>query len=232
MNIAIILASGVGKRMGAEKNKVLLNIDRRPVIFYAIKAFEKNNDIEEIIIVTRKEEFSDFKKLAKKYKFKKIKGVVAGGKERQDSAYNGLKYLDEKATDKNDIIVFHNGANPFVTTKEISESIKEAKRCGACVVAHPTKDTVKEVNKRGLVEKTLERKKLWCMQTPQTIRYELALEAFKKANKDKFLGTDDVSLVERLGNKVKVILGSPHNMKITTPLDFKLAKIIIRDYEF
>lgn len=216
--------------MGAGKNKVLLTIGKKPVIFYTIKAFENHPDISEIIIVTRKEEFSDFLKLVKKYKFKKVKDIIAGGRERQDSAYNALKYLEKGIVDKKDIVIFHNGANPFVTQKEISESIKGVRKCGACVVAHPTKDTIKEVDGKGLVEKTLERKKLWSMQTPQTIRYELALKAFGKADEDKFLGTDDVSLVERLGNKVKVILGSPHNLKITTPLDLELAKIIIKKY--
>lgn len=233
MNIAIVLASGIGKRMGAGKNKVLLNIGKKPVVFYALNAFEKNPNIEKIVIVTRVEEIAGFRKLFKKYDLKKVVAVIAGGKERQDSAYNALKYLEKEIGKKRKtIVIFHNGANPFVTQEEINQSIKMAKKHGACVVAHPTRDTVKEVDKKGLVARTLERKKLWNMQTPQAIHFELALQAFQKACEDNFLGTDDVSLVERLGKEVKVIEGSLHNFKITTPLDLELAKIILRNYEF
>ena len=125
-------------------------------------------------------------------------------------------------------MLFHNGANPFVTQKEINQSVTEAGKHGACVVAHPTKDTVKEVDEKGLVMKTLERKKLWSMQTPQAIEFQLAHEAFSKADQDGFLGTDDVSLVERLGKEVKVINGSSYNFKITHPIDLELANLIIR----
>jgi 2-C-methyl-D-erythritol 4-phosphate cytidylyltransferase len=233
MNIAIILAAGMGKRMNAGKNKVFLNLGKKPIIFYTISAFEKNSDVKKIVIVTKKEEIAYFQKLSRKYNFNKIRAVIAGGKERQDSAHNALKYLEKEfGKNKKTVVIFHNGANPFVTNQEISQSIKEATKHGACVIANPTKDTVKEVDKKGLVTRTLERKKLWSMQTPQTIQFDLALKAFSKASRDNFLGTDDVSLVERLGKKVKVIEGSSNNFKITTPLDMELAKIIIRNYEF
>jgi 2-C-methyl-D-erythritol 4-phosphate cytidylyltransferase len=215
--------------MGAGKNKVLLRLGIKPVIFYAIDAFEKNNRIGEVIIVSKKEEIADFKKISEKYGFKKIKAVISGGKERQDSAFNALKYLKEEiGKNKKNIIIFHNGANPFVTQKEINQSIAEAGKHGACVVAHPTKDTVKEVDGKGVVMRTLERKKLWSMQTPQAIEFNLAYEAFSRADQDGFMGTDDVSLVERLGKKVKVIEGSPYNFKITHPIDLELAEIIIK----
>jgi 2-C-methyl-D-erythritol 4-phosphate cytidylyltransferase len=154
------------------------------VVFYALNAFEKNPNIEKIVIVTRVEEIAGFRKLFKKYDLKKVVAVIAGGKERQDSAYNALKYLEKEIGKKRKtIVIFHNGANPFVTQEEINQSIKMAKKHGACVVAHPTRDTVKEVDKKGLVARTLERKKLWNMQTPQAIHFELALQAFKKLAK-------------------------------------------------
>ena len=118
-----------------------------------------------------------------------------------------------------------------MTPEEISETFLNAKKYGACAIAHPTKDTIKEADKNGIVQKTLDRSKLWNMQTPQTIKFSLALEAFTKAFKENFLGTDDVSLVERLGKKVKLIEGSTYNFKITTPTDFKLAKIIIKNFK-
>lgn len=230
MNIGIILASGIGKRMGAGKNKVLLELDGKPIVFHTLKAFEKCQDVERILIVIRKEEIELAKKIVQKYKIKKISGIIAGGKERQFSGLNAIKHLDKILKNKTRAIaVFHNGANPFVTAEEITNSIQNAKKYGAAAVAHPTKDTIKEVDKNGLVLRTLNRSKLWNMQTPQAIKFPLALKAFIKAEEDKFIGTDDVSLVERMGGKVKIIEASENNFKITTPKDLALAKIIIKD---
>jgi len=234
MNIAIILASGQGKRMKAGKNKVLLEINNKPLIYYTIKPFQESNSIKSIVLVCKEKEKKFFKEIVKKYSLDKVVGLIEGGKERQDSAYNAVFYLDKKLLSKKNkekhFLLFHNGANPFVAKKEIRESIENAKKFGACVVAHPTKDTVKEVNEKGLVEKTLERKKLWNMQTPQTIEFNLAKKAFGEARKNNFTGTDDVSLVEKIGKKVKVIEGSEFNFKITTPLDLELAEIIYKKY--
>lgn len=231
MNIAVILASGIGKRMGAGKNKVFLRLKNKPVIFYVLRVFESHPKIKKIIITSKPDEIGALKRICRKYDFKKVTDIIPGGNERQDSAFNALKRIKEKNLAKeNSMVVFHNGANPFVTGDEIGRSILEAKKHGACVVAHPSKDTIKEVGENGMVVKTLERKKLWNMQTPQTIRFDLAFKAFSEALKDNFLGTDDVSLVERLGKKVKVITGSIHNFKITTPMDLELAKIIIKKY--
>jgi 2-C-methyl-D-erythritol 4-phosphate cytidylyltransferase len=229
-NIAIILASGIGKRMGAGKNKILLELGGKPLIFHALKAFEKCQEISEILIVIRSEEIELAKNIVKKYKVKKVIGIIEGGKERQFSGLNAILYLNKIIKDKSKaIVIFHNCANPFVTSEEINESIKNAKKYGACAVAHPTKDTIKEVDKKGMVLKTLDRSKLWNMQTPQSIKFPLALKAFTKADKDNFIGTDDVSLVERLGRKVKIIEASESNFKITTPKDLALAKIIIKN---
>lgn len=229
MNIAVILASGIGKRMGAGKNKALLFLEGKPLIYWTLKSFEKCKEIEGMLIVIRKEEIELAKNIVRKYKIKKVVGIIEGGKERQFSGLNAVLYLNKTIKDKTKtIVLFHNGANPFVTPEEISEVIVNAKRYGASAVAHPTKDTIKKVDKNGLVVETLDRSKLWNMQTPQAIKFPLAFKAFTKAEKDDFIGTDDVSLVERLGKKVKIIEGSKYNFKITTPLDLELAKIIIK----
>lgn len=226
------MASGIGKRMGAGKNKVLLKLQGKPLIFHTLKAFEKCKDIDAILVVIREEEIELAKNIVKKYKIKKVIGAIAGGKERQFSGLNAVLYLNEVIKDKSKaVVLFHNGANPFVTPEEISETIVNAKKYGACAVAHPTKDTIKEVDKNGIAVKTLDRSKLWNMQTPQTIKFTLALEAFTRADRDNFIGTDDVSLVERLGKKVKIIEGSENNFKITTPKDLELAKIIIKKFK-
>lgn len=229
MNIAVILASGIGKRMGAGKNKALLFLEGKPLIYWTLKSFEKCKEIEGMLIVIRKEEIELAKNIVRKYKIKKVVGIIEGGKERQFSGLNAILYLNKTIKDKTKtIVLFHNGANPFVTSEEISEVIVNAKKYGASAVAHPTKDTIKKVDKNGLVVETLDRSKLWNMQTPQAIKFPLAFKAFTKAEKDNFIGTDDVSLVERIGKKVKIIEGSKYNFKITTPLDLELAKIIIK----
>lgn len=230
MNIAIILCGGSGKRMGAGKNKVLLKIKKRPLIFYTLKNFSDSKKVDIIVLVSAEKDKENFKKIVQNHDFKKVINIITGGKERQDSAYNGIKFVDEVVENKKDLILlFHNGANPFITKREIEESIEEAKKYGASVVGHKTKDTIRKVNKSGISQGVIERSNLWNMQTPQTIKFDLAIKAFQKAEKEKFLGTDDVSLVERLGKKVKVIEASDNNFKVTTKKDLELAKIILKE---
>jgi 2-C-methyl-D-erythritol 4-phosphate cytidylyltransferase len=231
MNIAIILASGMGKRMGAGKNKTLLELGKKPLIFYALENFEKSSSIDKIILVVKEYEKKIFQKIVEKYNFQKIEAIISGGKERQDSGYNGVIFVKEnfKKMEKDSVLVFHNGANPFVSEDEVEEAIFNAKKFGASVVAHKTKDTIRQVDKSGKSLGVIDRTQLWNMQTPQAIKFSLAVKAFQKAKEDNFLGTDDVSLVERLGKKVKVIQASENNFKITTPIDLELARIILKN---
>lgn len=229
MNIAIILASGSGKRMGAGKNKTLIKLGKVPLIFHTLKNFEKCELINEIILVVKDKEKKIFQNIAQKYNFKKVKAIISGGKERQDSGYNGIEFIDKNIANKKELIVlFHNGANPFVAQEEIEASIEMANKYGASVVAHKTKDTIRQVDKNNFSLGVIDRSNLWNMQTPQAIKFSLVKKAFQKAREEKFLGTDDVSLVERLGKKVKIIEASENNFKITTPIDLELAKIILK----
>lgn len=230
MNIAVILSSGIGKRMGAGENKVFLELAGKPLIYHTIKIFQEAQEIDGIVVTSRKEERSRIDKLVERYNFFKTRRAIVGGKERQDSSRAGLKFVvDDFKTKDDDIILFHNGANPFFTEKEIEGVIAGAKKHGAAAVAHRTKDTIKRVSDEGRVVRTLERAGLWNMQTPQAIKMDLAVRAFKKAEEDNFLGTDDISLVENLGEKPLVIEASDNNFKITTPIDLKLAEIIIKE---
>jgi 2-C-methyl-D-erythritol 4-phosphate cytidylyltransferase len=236
MNIAVILASGQGKRMGAGKNKVLLEINKKPLIYYTIKPFQESNLIDSILLICQKKDQIFFQEIIKKYNLNKVSDLIQGGRERQDSSYNAVFYLAkkipklEKKKNEKHFLLFHNGANPFVLEKEIANSIKTAQRYKACAVAHPTKDTIKRVDEDKTVIETLNREQLFNMQTPQTIEFKLAKKAFGQARKDNFIGTDDVSLVEKLGKKVKVIEASEFNFKITTPIDLELAEIIYNKY--
>jgi 2-C-methyl-D-erythritol 4-phosphate cytidylyltransferase len=232
MQIAIILAAGNSQRMrsfsGHQINKIFYPIFGRPLIYYTILPFEKSKKIQKIIVVTKEEYFSKFLSLISKYRFKKIVALVKGGKERQISAFLGLNFLEKVGAQKGDLVLFHNGANPLVTKNEIEEIIAAGKKYKCALLAQMAKDTIKKVSKEGFVLKTLNRKEIFLAQTPQVIEYELAKKAFEKAKRDKFLGTDDVSLVERLGFKPKVLITSFKNIKVTYPEDLKVVKSFLR----
>jgi len=238
MNIAIILAAGDSERLQPTHhpsrknhrrgiNKIFYRIRGKPLIFYTISAFEKHPQIKKIILVVKKTDFRRFFSLIKKYKFKKIAKIVGGEKERQDSAFNGLKAVEDLEAKPRDLILFHNGANPLVSQNEITNVIKTSEKYKAALVGQPARNTIKEVAKDKFVIRTVDRKKIFLAQTPQAIEYNLAKEAFEKAFKDKFKATDDVSLVERLGKKVKMVPCSYKNIKVTTKEDLEIIKRLL-----
>jgi len=227
MNIAVILAAGQSQRLG-KIDKIFLKIKNRPLIFYTIQQFEKNPNIKKIILVVRKKKTKEINYLIRKYNFKKISSVIKGGKERQDSAFCGLLAAKKTGAGPKDIILFHNGGNPLVSQKEIDKIIKEARRYKAALLAQPLKDTLK-IEEKSFVKKTIPRKNLWLAQTPQAIEYSLAEKAFQKAKKDRFYGTDDVSLVERMKKKVKIVPCSYKNIKITNREDIEIVKKLLKN---
>lgn len=226
MNIAIILAGGSGKRMQGI-DKVLFEIKGKPLFCYTLEIFEKHKEIDKIVFAAKENYFDPINLSIKKYGFKKVAKIVLGGQERQDSAWLGLKAAQETGAKSGDIILFHNAANPLVLPEEISRLITETKKYGAVLLAQPAKDTIKEIDETGLIKKTLDRKNIFLAQTPQSIEYSLAKTAFEGAQKDNFYGTDDVSLVERLGKKVKIVPCSYKNIKITTPDDLKIIEAFL-----
>lgn len=223
MNIAIILTAGKSKRMKGI-DKIFYKIKGKPLIFYTISVFEKNPQIKRIILVAKKNNFKKFVLLIEKYRFKKIAIMTEGGEERQDSAFNGLKAARTLGAKKNDLILFHNGANPLVSQKELSAVIKAAKKYKAALLAQLAKDTIKKVDKNNFVLKTIPRQSIFLAQTPQVIEYELAKKVFEKAVKNNLILTDDVSLVENLGKTVKIVPCSYKNIKVTTRDDLKIIK--------
>ena len=223
MNIAIILAAGDSQRMRGI-NKVFCPIKGKPLIFYTISAFEKHPKIGKTILVVKSADFRKIFLLIKKFKFKKIVTLVKGGKKRQDSAFNGLKAAGKLGAGTGDLILFHNGSNPLISQKEITDVIRAAKKNKVALVSQPARDTIKERNKNGFVVRTINRERIFLAQTPQVIEYELAKIAFKKAFAEKFYGTDDVSLVERLGIKPKIVQASFKNIKVTYSGDLKFVE--------
>jgi len=228
MNIAIILASGMGKRMGADKNKVFLELGGKSLIFYTIDNFQQSEDIDEIVIVAKENEIEDMQEIVDEFGFEKVSHIIAGGKERQNSGHNGVECVCDNYDDEDIVVLFHNGANPFVSNEEIKRVADSARECGAAVVAHPTSDTIRRVDDDNVSQGVIDRSELWNMQTPQAIKLELAKEAFDNAREKDFLGTDDVSLVEELGGDVVIVEASDNNFKVTTPIDLALAEVILK----
>ena len=224
MNGVVIVAAGTGSRMNMGINKQFIKLEGKEIIAYTIEKFYNNSNIEDIVVVVKEDESEFFKKeILDKYNFKNVK-IAYGGKERQDSVYNGLKLLDEKC----DVVLIHDGARPFVSDKIIDKSIEEAKEHKAIVVGVPVKDTIKVIDNDKNIVDTPNRNVLWAVQTPQTFDYNILIDAYKDAFKNKFYGTDDAMLVERIGYKVKMLEGSYNNIKITTQEDLSVGSQILR----
>jgi 2-C-methyl-D-erythritol 4-phosphate cytidylyltransferase len=220
---AIIAAGGRGERIGGILPKQFVEIKKKPILSYTVEKFEKCELINEIILVVP-EDYMSFcsYNIVDVGDFKKVKRILSGGKERQDSVYKGLSALSKDT----DIVLIHDGVRPFISTDKINKSIEMCKKEKAVILALPVNDTVKKVEEEYIIT-TLDRDKLWIAQTPQTFEYKLILEAYKKAIEVGFTGTDDSSLVERLGFKVRALEGESQNIKITTPEDLVLAERMI-----
>ncbi|CCQ94264.1 2-C-methyl-D-erythritol 4-phosphate cytidylyltransferase [[Clostridium] ultunense Esp] len=222
----IIAAAGMSNRMGSKINKQFISIDNKPILAHTIEKFERCRYVDEIIVVAREDEIDYCRKeIVRRFKFNKVTKIVRGGKERQDSAYNGILALNERSN----IVLSHDGARPFVKIKSIVDGIEGAIKYGACVIGVPVKDTIKVVKDHNNIDITPKRDLLWAAQTPQCFKKEIIMEGYRKAINDNFMGTDDSSLVERLGMEVKMIMGSYENIKITTPEDLIIAESILKD---
>lgn len=222
---AVIVAGGKGKRMGRDINKQYIKIGEREILSITIESFEKCSCIDEIVVVTGEDEIEYcIKNIVSKYGFKKVSNVVKGGRERQESVYNGLL-----ACNNTDIVLIHDGARPFIEQDIIFKSVKCAGEYGACAAAVPVKDTIKVVSKDMEITGTPDRKTLYAVQTPQTFKYDIILGAHEAAKEKGLLATDDTALVENQGHIVKVITGSYSNIKITTPEDLIFAEEYIKN---
>ena len=229
MKISVIIAAaGKGKRMGKGYNKQYILLGDKPIVAHTIEVFENMDLIDEIILVVGKGETGSAEKdIIYKYNFKKVVKIVEGGAERGDSVYNGLKAVNTDC----DIVLVHDGVRPFIAENIIEKSIETAKDAGACAVAVRVKDTIKVVKKNMEVDHTPDRDALWAVQTPQTFRYRLLLEAYEKLRGGGLKVTDDAMLIEKLGHTVKIIEGDYENIKITTPEDLILGEGILKKRE-
>jgi 2-C-methyl-D-erythritol 4-phosphate cytidylyltransferase len=221
----IIVAAGSGKRMNSKIAKQFIELKGRPILSYTIESFAKSEYISEIIIVTGKDDISFVEtEIAEPYGKSKVKAVVQGGSERQYSVQNGLNAV----SDDIDIIMVHDGVRPFIDNTCIKNLIDCADKFGGCVLGVPVKDTIKICDGENTITATPERKTLWAAQTPQCFKAEIIKNAYKSAFDDGFLGTDDASLAERIGIKLKMVEGSYDNIKITTPEDIFVGERILQ----
>ncbi|MGL5001175.1 MAG: 2-C-methyl-D-erythritol 4-phosphate cytidylyltransferase [Cetobacterium sp.] len=215
----IVAAAGVGKRMNLGYPKQFLEVEGKPLFIHVLEIAQKSILIKDIIVVTGEDSIEFIKSSAEKYNISKIKKVVKGGSERQYSIENALEYCED-----NSIIGIQDGVRPFLKERYLSESLELLtlnKTLDGTVIGVSLKDTIKKINLDGTITETPRREEYIAVHTPQIFRGEILKRAYKKAREDMFLGTDDSSLVERIGGKVKVIIGDYDNIKITTVEDLK-----------
>jgi 2-C-methyl-D-erythritol 4-phosphate cytidylyltransferase len=216
----IIPAGGLGKRFGGEKPKQLVEINGVPVLQQTLQKFQTCPAVDFIVVSLHPKYITDVEKIIKRNKFTKIISVVSGGQQRQDSVWNAMR---EIVKHQPDIILIHDAVRPFVSGKLILKIIQAAKKYEAAVPTLASKDTIKISDGKGFLINTPDRNTLFAVQTPQGFKTKIIVDAFKKASADKFYGTDDASLVERLGKKVKIVEGEYRNIKITTKEDIHYA---------
>lgn len=218
----IVVAAGKASRMAGNANKQYIMVGGKPILARTLAIFETCASVDEIIVVIGKDDRDKYETKIGRYGFHKVRAVVEGGDTRQQSVYSGLRAVD----DSTGIVLIHDGARPFVEQGVVERCINTAREFGGCCAAVPLKDTIKYVDDECFARKTPDRKRLWAIQTPQVFDYGIILEAHRKALKDGFTGTDDAVLAERLGIKIKMVMGSYHNIKITTSEDLLFAEAI------
>ena len=204
---AVIVAAGKGTRMGTRESKQYLVLDGKPIIVHTLEAFSRIPWSQEIVLVTGMEDVPRRQSWIQEYGLDKVSAVIPGGRERQQSVYQGIKQISSEW------VMIHDGVRPFVTQEEIEACRDAAIREGASVLGVPVKDTIKQVNGKGLITGTPDRQSLWAVQTPQAFRLSDLLSAHEVAAKEEFTGTDDAMLMERAGHPVTVVEGNTATSK-------------------
>ena len=224
MVTALVLAAGRSIRMGDGLNKQFIELLGKPLVCYSLAAFEQCCVVDAIILVRRPEDAGSAERMVRDFGFKKVVAVVDGGVERQDSVWNGLKKCDPAT----EIVSVHDGARPLVTPALIESTIASARSFGTGIAATKVVDTIKEANEDKTVICTVDRTKLWAMQTPQTVRFQLLREAYAKVLEKKIIVTDEAAAIELLGQQVHLVETSFLNLKVTTPSDLAIAEALLK----
>lgn len=222
MNYTVVLpAAGSGKRMKADKNKLLLELFGKPIFLYTLDVFQQDPNCDAIWLAVKEEERDTIEELVRQYGMTKVQGYATGGIERQDSVRACLEAIPPCG-----VVLVHDAARPFIEPRVIELLAEEAGVSGAAIAGVPVKDTIKKAE-NGVITETVDREQLWMIQTPQAFEYSLIMKAAKKAHEEGFLGTDEAMLVERIGHPVKIIESTYENVKMTTPDDLIYGKAIL-----
>ena len=227
--VVIVPAAGLGKRFDAKERKTFVSIDGMPLLAHTLKRLNSEELITDIIPVLRGQDTKIGLEIAEEHKLDKVRWIAAGGPERQDSIYNGMRLLEEMGggVSPDTLILVHDGARPVIPKGTIHRLISEVEGIDGAAPGVPAKETLKSVNKDGIITSTVDRETIRAIQTPQIFPFSVLKKAYEKAFADGFYGTDDAALVERIGGKIKIIPGSPLNIKVTTPEDLHLVEYII-----
>ncbi len=226
MNSAIIVAAGKGTRMGPGMDKVFLEVAGRPVVAHTWQRFNDAKCIEEIILVVREGMQSAFAELAATYNLRKPHRIVVGGAERQDSVTNGLAALSPQT----EIVAIQDAARPCTTEELIAATIAAARESGAAVATQPVTDTIKESADGKVIARTVDRSKLWAVQTPQTFRVEVIRRALAEVRRRGLLVTDDTAACELIGQSVRLVASAAANPKVTVPGDLPVIEALLREF--
>ncbi|MEW6600154.1 MAG: 2-C-methyl-D-erythritol 4-phosphate cytidylyltransferase [Nitrospirota bacterium] len=228
---AIVPSAGLGRRFDPARRKTFVSINGVPLLVYTLKRLHREGLIVEIIPVIRQEDTVSFKEMLKEHRLDKIKRVAPGGPERQDSIYNALKLLEEDGTGINSkgYVLIHDGVRPYISEGIVDKLVKEIKGVDGVIPGVPLKDTIKEIDEGRIVVSTLDRDRLSAVQTPQFFSFSALKKAYDKAYKDGFYATDDAGLIERTGGRIRIIEGSPFNIKVTTPEDLRLVEFLLAE---
>jgi len=221
---AIIVAAGQGTRMGPTVDKLFLELDGCPIVAHTWRRFEEAGCMEEIVIVVRDGRQSAFRRLAEQHQFRKPFRLVVGGKERQDSVWNGLEALSPGA----EIVAIQDAARPCTSQALIAATVAAAREIGAAVAAQPVTDTIKESHDGKLIERTLDRSRLWAVQTPQTFRIEVIRRALSEVRRRGLHVTDDTAACELIGQPVRLVASPTPNPKVTRPEDLLYVEAVLR----
>jgi 2-C-methyl-D-erythritol 4-phosphate cytidylyltransferase len=227
MASAVIVAAGKGTRMGPNVDKLFLDVAGRPVVAHTWAAFDSAGAIDEVILVVRDTLQPAFLQIAEQWRFKKPYRLAIGGKERQDSVWNGLQSLAAGA----EIVAIQDGARPCTSESLIAETIRAAAQTGAAVAAQRITDTVKESDGGELVARTVDRSRLWSVQTPQTFRVEIIRRALAEVRKRGLVVTDDTAACELIGQPVRLVESAEPNPKVTRPGDLAYVESLLRQRE-
>lgn len=230
MNVAIITAAGKGTRLNSNISKQFLNIYDKPILAHTLSIFEKSSKIDAIYVSVPRDYIESCRKdIIEKYSFTKVSKLIVGGSHRQASVFNAIASIPSNT----DIVLIHDGVRPLVTSDEVETTIKKLINDNkkdpvvkGVILAAPAKETIKKISGHT-IDSTIPRDTVWHAQTPQTFFYREIIEAHRKAAEEGFIGTDDSSLIERMGWKVNVVRGRHENIKITTPIDLFLAELFM-----